>query len=324
MERAAGGDTTLVGRRYLAPPPPKSGASSSPAILIADDDDELLDALRDLLSSRYRLTFARDGGEAMVALRSWAFDLAIVDLCLPIVDGFGLAKAIRGSGDLQLAAVMFLSARSEPEYKVRALALGAADYVTKPFDADELLARIAHILAAATREARLRADAMKDPLTGVANYRSFSQSLERELERSRRYELPLALLTVDLDHLKVMNDRHGHSAGNEAIRMAARVLTAAVRKFEVVARQGGDEFAVILPSTGASDARQIAERLRREIGAQSVHGVKLSASIGVATWDKTLDAAALVKASDEALYRAKRAGRDRVEVAPLAPRPTIG
>jgi len=177
------------------------------------------------------------------------------------------------------------------------------------------MARIARILTTVTREASLRADAMTDPMTGLANYRSFSQSLERELERSRRYAMPLSLIAVDLDHLKEINDEHGHDAGNDAIRRAARVLTGTVRKFEVVARIGGDEFAVVLPSTGASDARQLAERLRAEIGAHVVDGVRLSASVGVATWDgAALDAAPLIKASDEALYRAKRAGRNRVEV----------
>jgi len=304
----------------VAPDPAleRSGAAAPtpPAILIADDDDGILESLGDLLSDRYRLMFARDGGEAMVALCLWPFDLAIIDLGLPVIDGFKLVKAIRGSGEFQSSAVMLVSGRSDPEFKVRGLALGAADYVTKPFDADELMARIARTLAAVTREAILRADAMTDPMTGLANYRSFSQSLERELERSRRYEMPLSLITIDLDHLKVINDEHGHDAGNDAIRLAARVLTAAVRKFEVVARNGGDEFAVILPSTGPSDARRLAERLRAEIGAQVVHGVRLSASVGVASWsESSVDAAALVKASDEALYRAKRAGRGRVEVA---------
>jgi diguanylate cyclase (GGDEF)-like protein len=143
------------------------------------------------------------------------------------------------------------------------------------------------------------------------------------VERSRRYQLPLSLITLDLDYLKGINDQHGHNAGNEAIRLAARVLTDGVRRFEIVARQGGDEFAVILPNTGASDARQLAERLHKAIGTQVVRGVRLSASMGVASWNESLDAAALVRASDQALYRAKRAGRDRVEVAPLAPPPSI-
>ena len=296
--------------------PPERATPTPPAILIADDDDGILESLGDLLSERYRLTFARHGGEAMVALCLWTFDLAIIDLRLPVIDGFKLVKAIRGSGEFQSSAVMLMSARSDPELKVHGLALGAADYVTKPFDCDELVARIARILTTVTRETSLRADAMTDPMTGLANYRSFSQSLAREFERSRRYATPLSLITVDLDHLKILNDEHGHDAGNDAIRLAARVLTSAVRRFDVVARNGGDEFAVILPSTGAADAGRLAERLRAEIRAHVVHAVRLSASVGVASLsDSSLDAAALVKASDEALYRAKRAGRDRVEIA---------
>jgi len=296
--------------------PPEGATPTPPAILIADDDDGILESLGDLLSERYRLTFARHGGEAMVALCLWTFDLAIIDLRLPVIDGFKLVKAIRGSGEFQSSAVMLMSARSDPELKVHGLALGAADYVTKPFDCDELVARIARILTTVTRETSLRADAMTDPMTGLANYRSFSQSLAREFERSRRYATPLSLITVDLDHLKILNDEHGHDAGNDAIRLAARVLTSAVRRFDVVARNGGDEFAVILPSTGAADAGRLAERLRAEIHAHVVHGVRLSASVGVASLsDSSLAAAALVKASDEALYRAKRAGRDRVEIA---------
>ena len=296
--------------------PPEGATPTPPAILIADDDDGILESLGDLLSERYRLTFARHGGEAMVALCLWTFDLAIIDLRLPVIDGFKLVKAIRGSGEFQSSAVMLMSARSDPELKVHGLALGAADYVTKPFDCDELVARIARILTTVTRETSLRADAMTDPMTGLANYRSFSQSLAREFERSRRYATPLSLITVDLDHLKILNDEHGHDAGNDAIRLAARVLTSAVRRFDVVARNGGDEFAVILPSTGAADAGRLAERLRAEIHAHVVHGVRLSASVGVASSsDSSLDASALVKASDDALYRAKRAGRDRVEIA---------
>jgi two-component system cell cycle response regulator len=294
-------------------PFPSADARRRPAILIADDDDDILGALSDLLSPRYSLTLARDGRQAMAAVRLRPFDLAIVDLGLPFVDGFGMVKAIRRSDQLESSAVMFLSGQSAPRLKAKALSLGAVDYMTKPFDPDELEARVARILAGVTREAGLRADAMTDPLTGLANYRNFCLSLERELERSRRYGLPLSLVTVDLDHLKSINDEHGHDVGNEAIRLAARVLVGAVRKFEVVARQGGDEFAVILPSTGSSEARQLAERLRGEIGAQFVGGRRLSASFGVASLsESSCDAPALIKASDEALYRAKRDGRDRV------------
>jgi two-component system cell cycle response regulator len=296
------------------------GDISRHAILVADDDEDLLGSLGDLLSERYSLTFARDGRQAMAAIRQRPFDLAIIDLGLPLVDGFELVEGIQGVGlhadRLQSSAVMFLSGQSAPQLKAKALSLGAVDYMTKPFDPEEMVARIERILATVTREASLRADAMTDALTGLANSRSFSQSLEQELARSRRYALPLSLVTVDLDHLKSINDEHGHEVGNEAIRLTARVLAGAVRRFEVVARQGGDEFAIILPSTSSSDAGLLAERLRGEIGAQILRGHALSASFGVASLSEAFcDAPTLLKASDEALYRAKRAGRDRVAVA---------
>jgi diguanylate cyclase (GGDEF)-like protein len=298
--------------------PPEPGVPafpSQPRILLADDNDDILTAVGDLLASDYHLTFAQDGAQALAALRLGSFDLAIFDLSLPVFDGFQIVEALR-EAEVPTPAFMFLSGWNDPEVKVHALALGAADYVTKPFEPDELLARVARIMTTVTREASLRADAMTDPLTGIANYRSFSQSLEREVERSRRYGLPLSLLAIDLDHLKALNDAHGHDCGNEALCIVARVLEGAVRRFEVVARQGGDEFAIILPNTAASEARQLAERLCTEVAAQSLRGTRLSASIGGASREDAtdIDAAGLMRASDEALYRAKRAGRNRVEM----------
>jgi diguanylate cyclase (GGDEF)-like protein len=290
-----------------------------PSILIAEDDEDIMAALKDLLSGRYRITAVSDGSQALAALSLSTFDLAIVDMQLPVVDGLQLIKNTRSGGEHGAPAFLVLSGSSDPQTKAQALALGATDYMTKPVEADELLARMARILATIAREASLLADAMTDSLTGLANYRSFSQGLTRELERSRRYNLPLSLITLDLDHMKVINDQHGHEAGNDAIRLVAGVLSGAVRKFELVARQGGDEFAVIVPNTSASDAGQLAERLRAAIGAQTILGQKLSASIGLASWEtngregRPLVAATFVKASDEALFRAKRAGRDRVE-----------
>ncbi|HEY3593826.1 MAG TPA: diguanylate cyclase, partial [Polyangiaceae bacterium] len=282
-----------------------------------DDDEGILELLDELLSSRYQLTLCRDGGQAVAAMEVGPFHLAIVDLDLPVVDGFQIAQAIRGANKKEAPAFMFLSGHANSESKVRGLSLGAADYVTKPFEPDELLARIARVVDAVAREASLRADAMTDSLTGLHNFRSLTQTLEQEISRARRYQQPLSLITLDLDRLKQINDEHGHDAGNEAIRLVGEVLKGAVRSFEMVARQGGDEFAVILPNTGKLEAEHLAERLCQKIAAQSVRGVPLSASIGVAARDANdaIDAAALQKASDEALYHAKRGGRGRVESA---------
>jgi two-component system cell cycle response regulator len=300
-----------------APAPPLSIEESRVRILLADDDDAILELLVELLSSRYEVTLARDGGEALRAMDREMFHLAIVDLDLPVANGFAIAEAIGAANEHESPAFMFLSGHSNAEAKVQGLSLGAADYVTKPFEPEELLARIARVVAGVAREATLRADAMTDSLTGLFNYRSLTQTLEQEISRARRYAQPLSLITLDLDYLKAINDEHGHDAGNEAIRLVGDVLKGAVRSFEMVARQGGDEFAVILPNTGKAEAEHLAQRLCQKIAAQAVRGIRLSASVGVASREPTdtIDAAALQKASDEALYLAKRAGRGRVAIA---------
>jgi diguanylate cyclase (GGDEF)-like protein len=314
----------IASARATPLPPAASGDVATvlprPSVLVADDDEDILMALEHLLSSRYQITLVRDGNQALRALETMTFDLAIVDLHLPAIDGLTVLRTVRAGGSHRAPAFLFLSGESNPQVKAQALALGAVDYMTKPFDPDELLARTARTLATVARETSLLADAMTDSLTGLANYRSFTQSLDDELERSRRYQLPLSLITLDLDHMKDINDRHGHDAGDDAIRLVAKVLAGAVRRFEVVARQGGDEFAIILPNTRATDARQLADRLHEALGQLAVCGQKLSASIGLACWDNgrgrdtQVEVAALIKASDDALYRAKRAGRDRVEL----------
>lgn len=160
-----------------------------------------------------------------------------------------------------------------------------------------------------------------DPLTGLSNARGLFDRLDAELARSRRYREPLALLTVDLDGLKSINDRYGHRAGDDAIRRVADVIRSELRESDVGARWGGDEFAVLAPSTSRASALAVAERIRARIRQRTTWG-PLSVSVGVETLDpatdgERLDSAALMGAADAAMYEAKRRGRDQVFVTPL-------
>ena len=286
-----------------------------PRVLAVDDDAEHLGMVHRLLSDRYDVALARDGREALDLLRQHPYELALIDLSMPGMDGFQLVEVVAASSPTR-PAVMFLSAEVSARAKVRALSLGASDYVTKPCDPEELLARVARILAAVEREATLRESALSDPLTGLANYRSLFENLHREMERAQRYDQPLGLLAIDVDDLKRINDEGGHAAGNRALQLIARVLKRAVRSFDVVARQGGDEFAILLPNTTAHNARALAERVRSEIMRERIRGRPLSVSIGVAARERGLGPStvrSLFEASDQALYRAKRGGRNRVE-----------
>jgi len=285
-----------------------------PSILAVDDDAEQLGMVHRLLSDRYDVALASDAREAIDLLQHRTFELALIDLAMPGIDGFQLAEVVAASSPRP--AVIFLSAEASPRAKVRALSLGASDYVTKPCDPEELLARVARTVAQVEREASLHASALSDPLTGLANYRHLFESLHREIERAQRYDAPLSLLAIDVDDLKRINDEGGHLVGDKALQLIARVLKGTVRTFDLVARQGGDEFAVLLPNTAAREALVLAERLRSEIVRQLILGRPLSASIGVAAHERgmsPLTVRSLVEASDQALYRAKRGGRNRVE-----------
>ncbi len=292
---------------------------AAPRILVAEDDPDTRSLLREVLGELYQVTEAADGGEALALLEKERFVVALVDVRLPVMDGFQLAERFQqrrqeGNDGGPLPAFIYLSGQSSPEAKVRGLSLGASDYVTKPFDNDELLARVARTVTAVLREESLRAEALTDALTGLANYRSLVLSLEREFERSRRYDQPFCFLTIDLDRLKKINDEQGHEAGNDAIRAVAQVLKDSVRSFEVVARQGGDEFGVLLPNTLPSEGARIAERLRAAVAACRCGGEPLSVSIGLAAREQRseLTLRELIQRSDEALYRAKRSGRGHV------------
>ena len=285
-----------------------------PSILAVDDDAEQLGMVYRLLSNRYDVALASDAREAIDLLQHRTFELALIDLAMPGIDGFQLAEVVAASSPRP--AVIFLSAEANPRAKVRALSLGASDYVTKPCDPEELLARVARTVAEVEREASLHASALSDPLTGLANYRHLFESLHREIERAQRYDQPLSLLAIDVDDLKRINDEGGHLVGDKALQLIARVLKGTVRTFDLVARQGGDEFAVLLPNTAAREALVLAERLRSEIVRQLILGRPLSVSIGVAANERgmsPLTVRSLFEASDQALYRAKRGGRNRVE-----------
>jgi len=183
-------------------------------------------------------------------------------------------------------------------------------------------------------ELRRRVEALgrevrSDALTGLFNYRYFSELLEQEVERAQRSGLPVALVMADLDHFKGVNDRYGHEVGNRVLQQVADILRSGVRRIDAVCRYGGEELALVLPGTQLPRAQRVAERLRREIAHTVVplegQKVGVTASFGVAVFPASgvVDAVALVRQADEALYRAKTEGRNRVCHTPLPPQAQV-
>jgi two-component system cell cycle response regulator len=299
-------------------------------ILVAEDDPvsrRVLEAF--LVKWGFQVVTAMDGLDALRILESAAAPpLAILDWMMPGLEGPQVCQRVRAHPERPYVYILLLSARSQKDDLLHGLESGADDYLTKPFDAPELRARL-HVgrrildlqnkLISAREELRFRAT--HDELTGLSNRRVVLEAIDREYARRRREGGNLGIILIDLDHFKNVNDTYGHLAGDAVLKEAARRMTASVRPYDTVGRYGGEEFLVVAPSCDSSGAVKLAERIRESIQAlpmPSVAGpVSITASCGVAvsTTAKPLDAQELLRSADEALYRAKGNGRNRSEFA---------
>lgn len=304
----------------------------------------------------YRLIEARDGTEALAALREHRPCLLVMDVEMPGLGGVEvcrIVKANQGPTGFGFLPVILVTASQGRGGRIEGLELGADDYLLKPFAAAELSARAASMLRLkalhdelveknlalerANRELELRKqelDALSrtDPLTGVANRRAFDAALLNELLRTGRHHLALSLLMLDVDHFKQLNDRFGHPCGDRVLQAVCEAAQASLRQIDLLARYGGEEFAILLPATSAPEAHLVAERLRKAIASVRlpfthpdgrVESVGCTVSIGIATTTHGADVStvqevreAFVGEADLQLYAAKQAGRNRTHPPP--------
>jgi len=274
----------------------------------------------------YRTYSAATGREALSQVRAHAPDIVLLDLMMPEMDGFEFCRAVQADPSLSTPHIIITSAKDTLEDKVRGLELGAADYLTKPFNLTELRARlrageriVRYQKVLKEQQALLEQLAREDKLTGLCNRRHFEERAQEECLRAQRYGRPFSLLLGDLDHFKQVNDRYGHAYGDTVLRQVAQALLLHCRSSDLVSRYGGEEFTVLLFETDAEDARRVAERLCAAVRALSfVHPsgpFHVTISFGVASLQhpRDQDLAVLLGKADEALYVAKQKGRDRVE-----------
>jgi two-component system cell cycle response regulator len=295
--------------------------------LIVDDDDHRAAATQTALSlDSVMSNHARNGVDAMGMTASRAYDLIVVSLSLKREDPLKLVSVLRASDMTHDTPLLLIADPNEKARIFRGFDLGASDWLTLPLDANELRARARNQIRRKFYQDRLRSDigaalelALLDPLTGLYNQRYLTRHLSGLLHGPRPN--PLALLMVDVDHFKSVNDRFGHAAGDQALKLIADTLRSGTRVFDSVARYGGEEFVVVMPSADAVDAVAAGERLRAAVQAArlivpSGEQVDLTVSIGVAcTSADAGDPSALLRAADAALYEAKRGGRNRVRIA---------
>jgi diguanylate cyclase (GGDEF)-like protein len=296
-------------------------------ILIAEDDVTSRLLLKRVLENwGYDVTATTDGSEALQALQAEdAPRLAILDWMMPGMDGVDVCRRVRSRETLQPPYIILLTALGDKESVVTGLEAGADDYVGKPYDPDELHARLEvgrrlvelndELLEA---QHALEILARTDALTGVLNRGAIVMELEREAERAAREGVPLGLGMLDIDHFKLVNDTHGHAAGDAVLCEVVRRVLGVMRPYDSFGRFGGEEFLVLVPGSGERELRDVLERIRSVIGSAAIvvdgHELAVTVSLGGATRGRE-SADDLIARADDALYAAKEQGRDRVVLA---------
>ncbi|HLO25958.1 MAG TPA: diguanylate cyclase [Geobacteraceae bacterium] len=298
------------------------------SILIIDDSktvrQEIVQCLRDMaLFDDYRE--AADGIDGLKSLLENKADLVICDVEMPRMDGFKFISMMRTRKELNEIPVIMLTGRGDREMKIKGLDQGACDYVTKPFDSGELVARVkVQLKIKALQDALRRSNQLllelsnTDPLTGLFNRRYFMGALEKEFQRAQRKNGPLTLIILDIDHFKRINDQYGHPQGDQVLTSLAAVVQGELRRYDIIARYGGEEFIILLPETPSEEGSALAERLRAAVERMnlpsSMEGARVTISLGVSTCpsEGITSVYDLIREADEALYRAKAGGRNQV------------
>jgi diguanylate cyclase (GGDEF)-like protein len=303
--------------------------------LIAEDDPVFRHLLQSWLQKwDYRVVALSNGLDAWNVLQQDdAPKMAILDWMMPGMDGVEICSRVRGQKHGFYRYILLLTAKDNKNDVVAGLEAGADDYLTKPFDVDELRARVRsgrRILelqdALVKAHDALQFEAVHDHLTGLLNRGAILDLLRREGARSQRAGDALGVMMIDIDHFKKINDSQGHLIGDVVLMEVAKRLSAAVRGYDAVGRYGGEEFLVVLPGCGPADLVTSAERLRNSIAECPVDTsaglVPVTLSLGILSLlpgkRQSLDYEAMLRAADQALYRAKANGRNRVEMASLS------
>jgi diguanylate cyclase (GGDEF)-like protein len=296
-------------------------------IVVADDDRITRELLAQMLRAHgFTVETVEDGQLAVERVGRGGVDLVLLDILMPRLTGLEACRLLKGMTSDSFLPVVLVTVKTDTASRVEGLKIGADDYVCKPFDEKELIARVEAMLRikklhdhVAHARAKLEQLSVHDDLTGLYNYRYLHTRLNEEFKRAERYHDPLACILVDIDRLQALNDVGGRSFGDSILKGVADVVRRSVREVDVLARFGGDEFLVVLPSTHFAGSVTVAERIWREVTERTFVGdiarpSKVSLSMGVALYPsrdvRTKDA--LLRAADAGLHQAKRDGGNRI------------
>ncbi len=284
------------------------------SILIVDDDPQVSLLIQCILNEEnYRVGVAHSGQEVLNRNDLKSFDLILLDINMPGINGYELCQVLKDSNETNEIPIIFLTGNSLPEDKVEGFRCGAIDYVTKPFNGSELLARIKNHLELKHNQDFLKELALMDGLTKLFNHSYIHERLSEEISKTKRHNLELSLIMIDLDNFKLINDTFGHKLGDCVLKKVASSITNVLREEDIAGRYGGEEFIIILPNTDNSAAYNVAEKIRKAVKSLrwKTEALKITLSGGVYSFSgETVNE--FIEKTDMLLYNAKNTGKDQI------------
>jgi diguanylate cyclase (GGDEF)-like protein len=313
------------------------------SIVIVDDMPDNLRLLADILKDKgYKVRPAPSGARALATIRKEPPELILLDIMMPEMDGYEVCRQLKAGEGTKDIPIIFLSALNEVFDKVKAFKAGGVDFITKPFQVEEVLARVrTHLTIRAQQVALLQKNeellkknaliteqakklelmATKDFLTGLSNRRDFLERAGQEEKRFKRIGRPFTLILLDIDHFKRVNDTYGHACGDKVLISISRALEEALRAQDILARWGGEEFICLLPETGVDGAKSAAEKIRTRMkspGHDCIDvDIPITVTLGVCVYDGSCTIEECIRRADDALYKGKNRGRSQVVFADL-------
>lgn len=310
------------------------------SIVIVDDMPDNLRLLAGILKDKgYKVRPAPSGTRALATIHKEPPELILLDIMMPGMDGYEVCRQLKAKQGTKDIPIIFLSALNEVFDKVKAFKAGGVDFITKPFQVEEVLARVrTHLTIRAQQKAlalqneellkknaliteqakKLELLATKDFLTGLSNRRDFLERAGQEEKRFKRIGRPFSFIMLDIDHFKKVNDTYGHTCGDEVLGQVSRALEKALRAQDVLARWGGEEFICLLPETGADGAKSAAEKIRTDMERQRhaciASDLSITVTLGVCVYDGSCTIDEAIRRADDALYKGKKDGRNQVVV----------
>jgi diguanylate cyclase (GGDEF)-like protein len=293
-------------------------------ILVVDDTNFNIRLLTDILEDEGYTIFSANNGLAVLEIvHRIKPDAILLDIMMPGLDGFQVCELLKKDLQVKDIPVIMVTAKVDSIDVKRALGLGAFDYIRKPIDEVEVVARVQSALRFKHQQDKLKEMAMKDSLTGLYNHALLIEFLEQEIKRQERNGKNISFVMLDIDYFKKINDTYGHLCGDIVLKELANILTNSVRTCDIIGRYGGEEFGIVLPDVSLEASLNICERIREKVqnyrfntGTEFI-GITISMGLCHVPANNTAKFAEIIKKADEALYIAKDEGRNRVEVSQL-------